>query len=81
MAETSANDDLNELAKKSPPSRLLRRHAVEELTGLSRSGIYDLMARGIFPKPVSLGPQSVAWLETEIWQWIAERIAARDQAA
>jgi prophage regulatory protein len=61
--------------------RLLRRPDVEILTGLSRSGIYDNMARGLFPKPVSLGPKCVAWVELEVRQWIAERIAARDQAA
>ena len=60
--------------------RLLRRPDVERLTGLSRSGVYMLMAKGTFPKPVSLGPKSVAWIENEIRQWIAERIAQRDQA-
>ena len=68
-------------ASRAPPSRLLRRRDVERLTGLSRSGVYMLMAKETFPKPVSLGPKSVAWVETEIRQWIAERIAQRDQAA
>ena len=34
----------------------LRRRAVEQLTGLSRSTIYDLMAKGQFPRPVRLTP-------------------------
>ncbi len=59
-----------------PKTALIRRKEVERLTALSRSGIYDLMSRDKFPKPVALGANSVAWLEVEIHQWIAERIAA-----
>lgn len=54
---------------------LIRRKEVERLTALSRSRIYELMRKGEFPTPIALGAQSVAWLEIEIHQWIAERIA------
>lgn len=54
---------------------LIRRKEVERLTALSRSRIYELMKQGVFPKPVSLGAMSVAWLEIEIREWIASRIA------
>lgn len=56
---------------------LIRRKEVERLTALSRSRIYDLMKQGTFPKPVALGAMSVAWLEIEIREWIASRIADR----
>lgn len=56
---------------------LIRRKEVERLTALSRSRIYDLMKQGTFPKPVTLGAMSVAWLEIEIREWIASRIADR----
>lgn len=56
---------------------LIRRKEVERLTALSRSRIYALMAAGDFPKPVQLGAMSVAWLEIEIREWIAARIANR----
>lgn len=59
---------------------LIRRKEVERLTALSRSRIYDLMKQGVFPKPVSLGSMSVAWLEVEIREWIASRIADRKTA-
>lgn len=51
----------------------LRRPAVQALTGLSRSTIYALMARGEFPKPVKLTARAVAWPEDVITQWLAER--------
>lgn len=54
---------------------LIRRKEVERLTALSRSRIYDLMKQGAFPKPVQLGAMSVAWLEVEVHEWIAARIA------
>ncbi len=54
---------------------LIRRREVERLTGLSRSRIYALMALAEFPKPIRLGSMSVAWLETEIREWISSRIA------
>jgi len=58
-----------------PQTALIRRKEVERLTALSRSRIYDLMKQGAFPRPVVLGAMSVAWLETEIHEWIAARIA------
>jgi prophage regulatory protein len=51
----------------------LRRRAVEDLTGLSRSTLYDLMAKGAFPRPVKLTDKAVAWPEGAIVQWLRER--------
>lgn len=54
---------------------LIRRKEVERRTALSRSRIYDLLKQDSFPKPVRLGAMSVAWVEAEIQDWIASRIA------
>jgi prophage regulatory protein len=56
-------------------SRVLRRHAVQTLTGLSRSTIYARMGAGTFPAAIRLGARSVGWLMEEIEAWIAARIA------
>ncbi|MCB2128482.1 MAG: AlpA family transcriptional regulator [Rhodobacteraceae bacterium] len=56
--------------------RHLRRKAVENLTGLSRSAIYDLMAKGAFPRPVKLSSRAVAWPESKIIDWLASRDCA-----
>jgi prophage regulatory protein len=53
-----------------------RRPAVEEITGLSRSSIYDLMSKGHFPKPIKISARAVAWPESAISKWMQERQAA-----
>ena len=58
--------------------RLLRLPDVTIATGLKRSTVYDMIAAGRFPSPVPLTTTARAWLESEINEWIAERIAARD---
>ena len=58
------------------PVRLLRRPEVEARTGLARSTIYARMAEGTFPRPVRLGKQSVGWIESDIDEWLDQRISA-----
>ena len=59
--------------------RIIRRPEVERRTGKSRSSIYEKMAKGKFPKPVHLGPRAVGWVEQEIDQHIAAKIAERNR--
>lgn len=55
--------------------RLIRRKEVQAKTGLGVSSIYALMKVGKFPKSLYISERRVAWIEAEIDQWIAERIA------
>jgi len=66
--------------------RLIRRPEVEKITGLKRSSLYSKMdAKSkqfdpLFPRPVSLsssasGNGSKAWVESEVHEWVAHRIA------
>ena len=48
-------------------------------TGLSRSTVYEMIGRSQFPSQISLGGKNVAWLESEVEEWMAERIANRHQ--
>ena len=50
--------------------KLLRIKDVLGITGLSRSGLYEKISSGLFPRPVQLGPRSVAWIDSEIDSWI-----------
>lgn len=62
--------------------RILRRKKVEARTGLSRSTLYALIAANKFPKPIQLtGAQSVGWIESEVDNFLRERIAASRNAS
>jgi prophage regulatory protein len=68
-------NDVSALPYKS--YRLLKRTQVEQVTSLSRTQIYRLMAAGQFPASISLGGRSrVAWVEAEVHAWVEGRIAA-----
>lgn len=64
----------------SSTNRLCRAKDVMQLTGLSRSYLYALAADGKFPKSVPLVPggTSRAWVESEVQEWIDQRIADRE---
>lgn len=62
---------------------ILRRKQVEARTGLSRSTIYAKLWRNpkrpgnydpTFPKPISLGPKAVGWIESEVEAWLAAQV-------
>ena len=55
--------------------RLIRRKEVQTKTGLGASSIYAMMQQGKFPKAVKISERRVAWIESEVDQWIANRIA------
>ncbi|AAS61876.1 putative transcriptional regulator [Yersinia pestis CO92] len=57
--------------------QLLRLRQVEQKTGLKRSQIYLYMKEGAFPRSIKIGPASVAWLESEIDEWINKKLSDR----
>lgn len=56
--------------------KINRLPKVEDRVGLSRSSIYLRMGKGEFPKSISLGGRAVGWLESDIDQWLDDRIEA-----
>lgn len=58
--------------------KLLRIKDVSALTSLARATIYKYMSEGVFPKQVSLGANCVAWVESEVLEWVEAKIAQRD---
>ena len=61
--------------------KFLRLKDVMSLTGLGRSTIYKFMADETdFPKSVPLGGRAVAWVESEIEEWMESRLSMRDNA-
>jgi len=57
---------------------IIRAAKVRQKTGLAISSIYALMAQGKFPASVQLSLKSVGWVDSEIDEWIAERINNRN---
>jgi prophage regulatory protein len=58
--------------------KLMKISQVMNLTALSRSTIYQLMAEAKFPKQVVLSVRSVAWVASEVEDWIMGKIEIRD---
>jgi prophage regulatory protein len=63
--------------------RVLSFPELRSAKGIPYSSVWirKLVADGKFPKPISLGKQRVAFLESEVDAWIRERAAERDSAA
>lgn len=55
---------------------ILRLADVEARCAVNRRTLYYWMERGMFPRPIQLGPRTVGWLDSDIEAWIAERAAA-----
>jgi prophage regulatory protein len=56
---------------------LLRLPKVIERTGLPRSTIYLLMANKKFPRPIPLeSARSVAWIASEVNEWVLAKVRA-----
>ena len=58
--------------------RLIKLKEVKEMTTLAKPTIYRLIAAGMFPKQVSTGERSVAWVLSEVEDWISGRMAERE---
>lgn len=63
---------------QSATERLLRLPEVEARVGLKKSAIYAGCSAKppTFPVPIKLSPRAVAWPESAIQGWIADRIKA-----
>lgn len=59
------------------PMRFLKLQEVMEKTALSRSAIYRKMNEDQFPQSISLGDRAVAWVESEVDEWMEECLALR----
>lgn len=63
--------------------RLIRKPEVRTITGLSDSEISRQIRAGEFPAPVPLSEKgrAVAWLESEVQEFVESRIAKRGEHA
>lgn len=56
------------------PPRILKIDEVVARTALSKSTIERAIKAGVFPKSLKLSTRAVGWLESDIHEWIEDRI-------
>ena len=59
---------------KSIAHRFLRLPEVAKMIGVSKGTIYNWMNDGTFPKSISLGPQIVVWLDSDVDKWMGDKL-------
>jgi prophage regulatory protein len=79
MLKTKAGDVIG--SGEGPPLRLVRKHELKEICGYSWQHLSRLERQGRFPRRVVLGPCGVAWVYSEVLDWVRDRIRERDQEA
>lgn len=57
------------------PNRFIRLPEVRAMVGLSQTTIYRRMQDATFPQCRKIGPKAVAWVASEIDQWMQSCIA------
>ena len=57
--------------------RTLSKRQLKELVLYSPQHIARLEKAGKFPKRIQLGSNRVGWLESEVLEWLQEKLAAR----
>ena len=65
--------------KTTPTERFIKLPEVMNKTGLGRSTIYASMKAGDFPKSIQLNKKNSVWLESEINDWMTDKINKRNQ--
>ena len=83
IATTALHPELIEFlqrAQNTSNDRMLRLPQVKDKIGYAASTIWKAVKEGTLPAPISLGPRSVAWRESELQAWIdANTYASRSK--
>ncbi|UIF90942.1 AlpA family transcriptional regulator [Cupriavidus sp. UYPR2.512] len=53
--------------------RTIRREELRQIVPLSDSTVYEMEAKGKFPKRFALTPRCVVWYLDEVLQWVEAR--------
>lgn len=55
-------------------NNLLRMPEIMRRTGYCKAWIYRLISQGKFPRPIKIGSRAIAFVESEVDDWINQRI-------
>lgn len=77
MKTQKESHDAREITAEGAPAttspiwdRMIDKHEVSRMAGMSVSNIYTLMKKGAFPKPYRMGKQRRLWKLSEIIAWM-----------
>jgi prophage regulatory protein len=59
------------------PKHLLSKRAVLKQIPISSATLARRVAAGAFPRPVRIGKRRVAWVQSEVSDWLAARMEER----
>ncbi|HHV7358576.1 TPA: helix-turn-helix transcriptional regulator [Morganella morganii] len=62
-------------AQDTRKENFIRLPEVQRRTGYCRAWLYKLIDAGQFPKQVKIGSRSIAFVESEVDAWVANKIA------
>ena len=65
------------MPRQTTAPRFLRLPEVLQITGMSKTFIYDRINDGTFPRQIQLGFRTVVWNEQEVTKWMEDRMACR----
>jgi prophage regulatory protein len=71
---------MKEAAPMATTTSILRLPDVEARCAVNRRTLYYWIERGMFPRPINLGPRTVGWLDRDIEAWINEKAQAQRSA-
>lgn len=74
------SDQTNDLSLTARSLRLITRTELLAIVPYTPQHILRLEKRGLFPRRIQVGPNRVAWLLSEIEEWVAARIFERDRS-
>lgn len=60
--------------------RVLRMKDLPEKVGLGKSALYEMIARGAFPRGFQISARAVGWREHDIDAWITQRAGVPEAA-
>ena len=63
------------MPKQVTAPQFLRLPEVLNLVGVTRSTLYRWMEAGTFPRQISVGGNTVVWVESDVTKWMQDQIA------
>ena len=60
--------------------KILFKREISAITRLSHNALWRMEQKNMFPRRIKIGQQRVAWIESEVREWLAARMAERFEA-